>query len=127
MRSRRGRNGSGPKRDRVMRRTRRGGQIRQQGSDGALHRVQNATGFSVVTRPQNVAYRAVTFTGSTPDSDRERTCSWIAVQNCLILTQGASKIENKLYRVAADEKGKKMSFLWSFHSSSATKSSSTRP
>ncbi|MQL91156.1 hypothetical protein Taro_023758 [Colocasia esculenta] len=29
--------------------------------------------------------------------------------------------------VAADKKGKKMSFLWSFHSSSATKSSSTRP
>ncbi|MQM15954.1 hypothetical protein Taro_048906 [Colocasia esculenta] len=29
--------------------------------------------------------------------------------------------------VAADAMGKKMSFLWSFHSSSATKSSSTRP
>ncbi|MQL90011.1 hypothetical protein Taro_022589 [Colocasia esculenta] len=46
---------------------------------------------------QNVAYRAVAFTGSTPDFDRERTCSWIAAQNYLILTQGASKIENKLY------------------------------
>jgi len=30
-------------------------------------------------------------------------------------------------QVAADEKGKKNGFLWSFHSSSATKSSSTRP
>ena len=30
-------------------------------------------------------------------------------------------------QVAEDEKGKKMSFLWSFHNSSATKSSSTRP
>ncbi|MQL75255.1 hypothetical protein Taro_007637 [Colocasia esculenta] len=29
--------------------------------------------------------------------------------------------------VAADATGKKMSFLWSFHSSLATKSSSTRP
>ncbi|MQL93301.1 hypothetical protein Taro_025944, partial [Colocasia esculenta] len=32
-----------------------------------------------------------------------------------------------LDQVAADEKGKKNGFLWSFHSSSATKSSSTRP
>ncbi|MQL87998.1 hypothetical protein Taro_020540 [Colocasia esculenta] len=54
---------------------------------------------AVTTRPQNAAYRAVAFAGSAPDVNRERTCSWIAVQNCLILTQGASKIENNLYRL----------------------------
>ncbi|MQM20524.1 hypothetical protein Taro_053547 [Colocasia esculenta] len=43
-------------------------------------------GFTVATRPQNVAYRAIAFTGSAPESDRERTCSWIAVHNYLILT-----------------------------------------
>ncbi|MQM12896.1 hypothetical protein Taro_045816 [Colocasia esculenta] len=42
--------------------------------------------FAVVIRPQNAAYRAVVFVGSAPESDREKTCSWIAVQNCLILT-----------------------------------------
>ncbi|MQL86859.1 hypothetical protein Taro_019392 [Colocasia esculenta] len=56
-----------------------GRQIRQQGSDRALRRVQNATGYAVATRPQNAAYRAVAFTGSAPESGRERTCSWIAV------------------------------------------------
>ncbi|MQL78410.1 hypothetical protein Taro_010845, partial [Colocasia esculenta] len=64
-------------------------------------------GFAVTTRPQNAAYRAVAFTGSAPESDRERTCSWIAV--------------------TADERGKKMSFLWSIHSSPPPKSSSSRP
>ncbi|MQL74681.1 hypothetical protein Taro_007048 [Colocasia esculenta] len=54
-------------------------------------------GFAVAIRPQNAAYWAIAFTGSAPESDRERTCSWIAVKNCLILTQGASKIEKKLY------------------------------
>ncbi|MQL93374.1 hypothetical protein Taro_026019 [Colocasia esculenta] len=49
---------------------------------------QNVTVGAVATRPLNAAYRAVAFTGSAPDVDRERTCSWIAVQNCLILTQG---------------------------------------
>ncbi|MQM06030.1 hypothetical protein Taro_038847 [Colocasia esculenta] len=76
-----------------------GGQIRQQGHDGALRLFQNTTIGAIATRPQNAAYRAVAFTGSAPDIDRERTCSWIAVQNCLILTQGASKIENNLYMV----------------------------
>ncbi|MQM03647.1 hypothetical protein Taro_036429 [Colocasia esculenta] len=68
-------------------------------------------GFAFATRPQNAAYWAIAFTGSAPESDRERTVPWIADQT---------------FPVAADEKGKKMSFLWSFHSSSATKSSSTR-
>ncbi|MQL89465.1 hypothetical protein Taro_022035, partial [Colocasia esculenta] len=77
----------GLERDRVMRKTRQSGQIRQQGRDGALRRFQNATVSTVMTRPQNATYRAVAFTGSVPDVDRERTCSWIAVQNCLILTQ----------------------------------------
>ncbi|MQL76662.1 hypothetical protein Taro_009054 [Colocasia esculenta] len=44
-------------------------------------------GGAVATRPQNAAYRAIAFTGSAPESDRERACSWIAVQSCLILTQ----------------------------------------
>ncbi|MQL91388.1 hypothetical protein Taro_023998 [Colocasia esculenta] len=43
-------------------------------------------GFAVATRPQNAAYRAIAFTGSAPESYRQRTCSWIAVQNYLILT-----------------------------------------
>ncbi|MQL97358.1 hypothetical protein Taro_030052 [Colocasia esculenta] len=45
----------------------------------------------------NAAYRAVAFTGSVPEYNMERTGHWIAVQNCLILTHGASKIENKLH------------------------------
>ncbi|MQL70954.1 hypothetical protein Taro_003258 [Colocasia esculenta] len=36
-------------------------------------------GGAIATRPQNPAYRSVAFTGSAPESDRERTCSWIAV------------------------------------------------
>ncbi|MQL95784.1 hypothetical protein Taro_028454 [Colocasia esculenta] len=48
-------------------------------------------GFAVATRPQNVAYRAVAFTGSAPESDKERTCSWIAVEDCLIFTQGRNR------------------------------------
>ncbi|MQL89443.1 hypothetical protein Taro_022011, partial [Colocasia esculenta] len=116
--------------DRAVRpgvKTRLGGQIRQHDRDGATRRDQITTVWIVMTRPQNAAYRAVAFTGSAPDPDRARRCSWIVVQNCHILTQGASEIENKLYNVAADEKGKKMSFLWSIHSSLATKNSSTRP
>ena len=46
---------------------------------------QNATGVlsrperdrsTVATRPQNATYRAVAFTGSAPESDRDLTCSW---------------------------------------------------
>ncbi|MQM13815.1 hypothetical protein Taro_046740 [Colocasia esculenta] len=36
-------------------------------------------------------------------------------------------IEPSRSQVAADERGEKMSFLWSIHSSPASKSSSTRP
>ncbi|MQM17000.1 hypothetical protein Taro_049968 [Colocasia esculenta] len=43
------------------------------------------------------------------------------------LTHLWSTSRGRFVQVAADEKGKKKSFLWSFHSSSATKSSSTRP
>ncbi|MQL72811.1 hypothetical protein Taro_005171 [Colocasia esculenta] len=43
------------------------------------------------------------------------------------LTHLWSPSSGRFVQVAADEKVKKMSFLWSFHSSSATKSSSTRP
>ncbi|MQL70149.1 hypothetical protein Taro_002453 [Colocasia esculenta] len=115
---------------------RQGGQIRQHSRDGVLRRFQNATVGVVATRPQNAVYLAVAFIGSAPDIDRERTCSWIAVQNYLLLTQGASKIENNLYRLdsktmvcagCSRRTGKKMSFLWSIHSSLATKNSSTRP
>ncbi|MQM14681.1 hypothetical protein Taro_047613 [Colocasia esculenta] len=60
-------------------------------------RGQVATDPSKGRDGSNAAYRTVVFTRSAPNSDNERTCSWIAVQNCLILTQGASKIENKLY------------------------------
>ncbi|MQM12832.1 hypothetical protein Taro_045751 [Colocasia esculenta] len=43
------------------------------------------------------------------------------------LTHLWSTSREQFVQVSADEKGKKKSFLWSFHSSSATKSSSTRP
>ncbi|MQL77292.1 hypothetical protein Taro_009686 [Colocasia esculenta] len=42
----------------------------------------------------------------------------------------AKRPQNAVYRavvVAADEKGKKNDLVWAFHSSSATKSSFTRP
>ncbi|MQL79886.1 hypothetical protein Taro_012325 [Colocasia esculenta] len=42
-------------------------------------------------------------------------------------SQGLRLTSTEKGHVAADEKGKKKSFLWPFHSSSATKSSSTRP
>ncbi|MQL89283.1 hypothetical protein Taro_021868 [Colocasia esculenta] len=43
-------------------------------------------GFAVVTRPQNAAYRAVTFTGSAPEFDIERAVLWIADQTFPVLT-----------------------------------------
>ncbi|MQL77695.1 hypothetical protein Taro_010101 [Colocasia esculenta] len=39
------------------------------------------------------------FTGSVPDSDKERTEHWIADQTFPVLTQGCSKTKNKLYSV----------------------------
>ncbi|MQL82692.1 hypothetical protein Taro_015169 [Colocasia esculenta] len=47
--------------------------IRQQGGDGALRRFQNATVGVVATRPQNAAYRAVTFTGMAISRKQECT------------------------------------------------------
>ncbi|MQM08343.1 hypothetical protein Taro_041196, partial [Colocasia esculenta] len=54
-------------------------------------------GFSIMTRPQNAAYRAIAFTGG------------------------------RFVQVAADEKGKKNGLVWTISCSPATKNSSTRP
>ncbi|MQM23391.1 hypothetical protein Taro_056455 [Colocasia esculenta] len=43
------------------------------------------------------------------------------------LTYHCSTPRGRFAQVVADEQGKKMTFLWSIHSSPATKSSSTRP
>ncbi|MQM09305.1 hypothetical protein Taro_042176 [Colocasia esculenta] len=40
-------------------------------------------GYTVATRPLNATYRAIVFTGSAPESDRERTSSWIAVSGSM--------------------------------------------
>ncbi|MQL97809.1 hypothetical protein Taro_030507 [Colocasia esculenta] len=44
----------------------------------------------VTTALVNAAYRVIAFTGSAPQSDRERTLHWITGQNLPSLTQGDS-------------------------------------
>ncbi|MQM19517.1 hypothetical protein Taro_052523 [Colocasia esculenta] len=46
---------------------------------------------------EHAAYRAVTFSGSEPEFEREKGRAWDCVSTCYSLTQGALKIKNKLY------------------------------
>ncbi|MQM20334.1 hypothetical protein Taro_053352 [Colocasia esculenta] len=65
-----GRNGGQAERDRLLHRSPRPHRFRQTDRHGKLCR----------DGPVNAAYRAVAFTGSTPESNRERTLYWIAGQ-----------------------------------------------
>ena len=62
--------------------------------DDRTCRDQIATEDIVVTALVNAAYRAVAFTGSVPEPDKERTLHWIVGQNLPYLTSGDSKNHN---------------------------------